>query len=101
MSLAMQRAGIVFLFFVGILITAFGFYAMYCFVTDVFPYRYANYGVSGIFFIVLGIVTVRFTYPIFTPPKQKNSESIRTCPYCGAIVKENATSCEKCKQQLD
>jgi hypothetical protein len=67
MSLATQRAGIVFLFFVGILITAFEFNAMYCFVTDVLKENRIN----------------------------------KDLPYCGAIVKENATTCEKCKQQLD
>jgi hypothetical protein len=101
MSLAWQRAGIVILFFIGILIIAFGFYEMYRFVIGVFPYRYADSGVYGIFSIVLGFAIVRFTYPIFIPIKKNNLESIRTCPYCGATVKENATECEKCKQQLD
>jgi len=38
--------------------------------------------------------------PAFIPIKQQIAIP-KSCPYCGAIIKIDATVCEKCKQQLD
>ena len=62
---------------------------------------YGNYFVAGLFFLAFGGVILRITVPAFIPLKKNNLSSIRTCPYCGSIVDEDALFCEKCKQQLD
>lgn len=62
---------------------------------------YGNYFVAGRFFIAFGRVILRITVPAFIPLEKNNLSNSRTCPYCGAIVTEDALFCEKCNQKLD
>jgi hypothetical protein len=62
---------------------------------------YGNYFVAGIICFVFAIAILKITVPAFIPLKKKNLRNVRTCPYCGAIVDEDASFCKKCNQQLD
>ena len=62
---------------------------------------YGNYFVAGLVCFFCAFVLLRLTIPAFIPLKKNNFASTRTCPYCGAILDDDATNCEKCKQQLD
>ena len=62
---------------------------------------YGNYFVAGILCLVFAVAILRITVPAFIPLKKNNFVTIRTCPYCGAIVDDADLSCKKCKQQLD
>jgi uncharacterized membrane protein HdeD (DUF308 family) len=62
---------------------------------------YGNYFVAGLISIAFGIAVLRITFPAFIPIKQQTSTSIRICPYCGALVSEDANFCEKCNRQLE
>jgi hypothetical protein len=57
--------------------------------------------IGGLVFFFFAFVIFRLTIPAFIPLKKNNLPSIKTCPYCGAIVDENASLCKKCNQQLD
>jgi hypothetical protein len=50
-------------------------------------------------FLALGSYVLWQSIPAFIPIKKQKSDSI-ICPYCGAILKEDASVCEKCKQQI-
>jgi hypothetical protein len=56
---------------------------------------------AGILCFVFAIAVLRIAVPAFIPLKKNNLPLVRTCPYCGAIVNEDAIACEKCKQQFD
>ncbi len=56
---------------------------------------------SGCGCIFIGIGALKMSVPAFIPIKQQNTLPVRSCPYCGAVVEENATYCDKCHKQLD
>jgi ribosomal protein L40E len=62
---------------------------------------YGNYFVAGLVCIAFGAAVLRITFPAFIPIEQQTSTAIRICPYCGAIVSEEASFCQKCNRQLD
>jgi hypothetical protein len=62
---------------------------------------YGNYFFAGILCFVFAIAVLKITVPAFIPLKKNNLPIVRTCPYCGAIVDEDATFCQKCTQQLN
>jgi hypothetical protein len=74
---------------VGIVIELFGIAVLY---------SYNSLG--GIICIVIGLMFLAKSIPVFIPTKQKNSISV-ICPYCGAINSKDSKVCEKCKLQLD
>ncbi len=90
---------------IGFSLIAIGAYAIYLFfaVTPVMTHAedefYGNYGIIGIFLIGSGLLFLSQCYPILIPLK-KNSQNDGTCPYCGAIIEENAAVCSKCNRPL-
>ncbi len=103
-----MRTGFVIGFAVGVVFVALGIYSIYYFLTvkqfmehaagDI----YGNYAVAGLILIFFGSILIRLFYPIFIPLKANRfASSVRTCPFCGAIAKEDAKVCEKCKRQLE
>ncbi len=58
-----------------------------------------SYFLYGVGLVVVGLVFLAKSVPMFIPLKQQKSETM-VCPNCGAILAEDATVCEKCKQQL-
>jgi hypothetical protein len=66
------------------------------------PYSiFVGLAAFGVVSLAAGVMVIYYTYTIFIPLKENNFKSTRACPYCGAILKEVADVCEKCKQQLD
>ena len=66
------------------------------------PYGiFAGWATLGVVSLAAGAIAVFYTYQIFIPLKNSTSTLARDCPNCGAIVNEDASVCEKCKQQLD
>jgi hypothetical protein len=66
------------------------------------PYGiFAGWATLGVVSLVAGAFVIHYTYRIFIPLKDNLFTSVRACPYCGAILKEDTTVCEKCKRQLD
>jgi len=67
-----------------------------------------NYFINNVMFniylmvstVIVGILFLVKSVPVFIPLRQIKSDS-KVCPNCGAIVAEDATVCEKCKQQID
>jgi uncharacterized membrane protein len=57
-----------------------------------------NYFLSGIGVVIVGVMFLVKSVPVFIPFKQQIGS--KGCPCCGAILKEDATVCEKCKQQI-
>jgi hypothetical protein len=57
-----------------------------------------NYLLEGIGVVIAGIMFLAMSVPVFIPLKQQTDSMI--CTKCGAILKEEATVCEKCKQQI-
>ena len=49
---------------------------------------------------IFGAAVIRSCTPIFIPLRYP-FRRVEICPRCGAIVKDDATHCEKCKQPLD
>ena len=97
MSVTRLRVGIVISFIIAVLLVGLGVYSIYYFFTV--AHGHSNYLFGGLGITVFGCVLIRITYPIFVPLK-KGFASVRSCPHCGAILKEEATVCEKCKQQI-
>ena len=60
-----------------------------------------GYLLAGIGCIFVGSMFLAKSIPAFIPIKQQTSVAGSCCPHCGAIIKEDATFCEKCNQQLD
>ena len=91
---------------IGVLFVALGICSMVYFFT-VKPVMghstsiYGNYFFAGLICFFFAFVVLRITIPAFIPLKKNYLPSTRTCPYCGAIIDEDALSCKKCKQQLD
>lgn len=110
MSLSRIRVGYAIGFAIGIFFIALGIYSLYYFlavkqVMGNSTSPYGNYGVAGLFCIFFGAIIARMLYPVFItfifPIKKNDFNPARVCPFCGAIAEENATICEKCKQQID
>jgi ribosomal protein L40E len=98
LTLTRLRLGYIIGFIIAVLLVGLGVYSVYYFFT--FAHERSNYLFGGLGIPVFGYVLIRATYPIFVPLK-KELASIASCPYCGAVLKEDATVCEKCKQQID
>lgn len=58
-----------------------------------------NYFISGIGLVVVGLMFLVKSVPVFIPLKQQKFDS-QVCSNCGAILREDQTVCEKCKQQI-
>lgn len=106
MSLKRIKAGYAIGVGIGVLFVALGICSIVYFFTvkHIMGHStsiYGNYFVAGLFCFFFAFVILRLTIPAFIPLKKNNFVTIRTCPYCGAIVDEDAVVCEKCKQQLD
>ena len=91
---------------IGVLFVALGICSMVYFFTvkNVMGHStsiYGNYFFAGLVCFFFAIAVLRLTIPAFIPLKKNYLSSTRTCPYCGAIIDEDALSCKKCKQQLD
>jgi hypothetical protein len=106
LSLKRMKAGYAIGVGIGVLFVALGIFSIVYFFT-VKPVMgqstsiYGNYFVAGIVCFFFAFAVLRLTIPAFIPLKKNNFVSIRTCPYCGAIIDEDDLSCKKCKQQLD
>ncbi len=83
---------------IGVLFVALGASAFFYFfgIIGNSPYEGGTM-LGGLFWIFLGIAILRLTIPAFIPLKTKTLPNLRTCPYCGAIVVEDASICKKCK----
>jgi hypothetical protein len=98
------RAGFFIGCIIGFVFLALGAYSIYYFlaVKQVMEHSsnslFANYGVDGVFLIILGLSILSKFYPILIPLKKIQTQ--RTCPFCGAIVEEDEVFCKKCNQQL-
>lgn len=106
MSLRRMKAGYAIGVGIGVLFVVLGISSIVYFFTvkQVMGHStsiYGNYFVAGLFCFAFAIAVLRLTIPAFIPLKKKNLPTVRTCPYCGAIITEEALFCEKCKQQLD
>jgi hypothetical protein len=88
---------------IGILFVLLGVYALFHFFTvkHVIELSFAETSLGALFWIFLGIVVLRLTIPAFIPLKKNNLPGTRACPYCGAIVDEDANLCKKCNDPLD
>jgi hypothetical protein len=98
LSLTRLRLGFVIVFVIAVLLVGLGVYSIYYFFTT--AHGRSTYLFGGLGVTVFGCLLIRVTYPIFVPLK-KGFASVGSCPYCGAILKEDDTVCEKCKQQID
>jgi hypothetical protein len=59
------------------------------------------YLLGGVVCIFVGSMFIAKSIPVFIPIKQQPCVAMHCCPYCGAIVDEDAVVCQKGKQQLD
>jgi len=59
------------------------------------------YLLGGVVCIFVGLIFLAKSIPAFIPIKQQTCVAMHCCPYCGAIVDEDAVVCKKCKQRLD
>ncbi len=65
------------------------------------PYDlFSGWAIAGVLCLVTGFILVFKTYPIIIPPKETIFTPAKVCPQCGAIVAEDATVCEKCRQEV-
>ena len=81
---------------VGIILEAVGFVSIVSYFTNNIRFDYL---LDGLGVVIVGILFLIKSVPVFIPLKQQKSIS-KVCPNCGAILKEDATVCEKCKQQI-
>ncbi len=56
--------------------------------------------IPSIVSFIFGAGVIKHCVPMFIPLRYPFGR-LETCPRCGAIVKDDSTYCEKCKQQLD
>jgi hypothetical protein len=96
-SVARFRVGFVITFVIAIIFVGLGVYSVYYFFT--IENVRSTYFFGGLGIAAFGCLLIRATYPIFFPLK-KGSTSVGSCTYCGAILREDATVCEKCKQLI-
>ena len=96
------KAEYIIVFCIGIVFLAIGVYgAYYLFdvalpsgkITNTLPL--AIVGCS-----VFGVLMILKSYSIFIPIKKNSYSQAVVCPFCGALVAEDAEVCAKCKQQL-
>jgi hypothetical protein len=65
------------------------------------PYGiFAGWATFGVVSLAAGAMVIHYTYQIFIPLKKNNFTYAKACPHCAAIIAENATICEKCKQSI-
>ena len=105
MSLRRLKAGYAIGVGIGILFLALGIYSIVYFLTvkQTMGHStsiYGNYFVAGLACFFFAIAVLRVTVPAFIPLKKNYLFSTRTCPYCGAIIEEDALDCKKCKKKL-
>jgi hypothetical protein len=96
------KAEYIIVFIVGILILALGISLLYRVVTEELPSGYVSelpYAAVG--FTGLGLIIMIMSFPIFIPLKKNPFRRSVACPFCGALVEEDAEVCEKCKHQLN
>jgi len=60
----------------------------------------STYFLSGIGLIVVGMMFLWKSIPAFIPVKEQIG-ILKSCPRCGALLREEVPICEKCEQQLD
>jgi ribosomal protein L40E len=81
---------------VGVVLEVVGFaYLTNCFVNN----ANINYLIGGLGLLVVGLMFLAKSVPVFIPIKQKKSNS-SICPNCGAILREDSAVCEKCEQPI-
>lgn len=91
---------------VGIFFIVLGIYSIVYYFTAVYnvPDSHSvfgvKYAVAGGVCILIGISAFRISVPAFIPIKQSSLPSVRTCPYCGAVIETDVTYCKKCKRKL-
>jgi hypothetical protein len=85
------------IFIVGILILALGASMLYQFITRGLSFEYI---IPAVGIAIIGLILMITSSPIFIPLKKKPSQQSVACPYCGALVEEDAEVCVKCKHQL-
>lgn len=98
MSVARFRVGAAITFVIAVIFVGLGVYSVYYFFT--IKNVRSTYLFGGLGIVAFGCVLIRAIYPIFVPLK-KGVVSVGSCPYCGAIIEEDAIICEKCKQQIE
>ncbi len=72
----------------GIILEAAGFVSLVNYFANDVVY---NYLLGGIGVIVVGIMFLAKSVPVFIPIKQQQSVS-KVCPNCAALIEENANS---------
>ena len=90
----------VFFIFLGIYSIVYYFTAVYN-VPDSHSVFGVRYLVAGGACIAIGIGALRLSIPAFIPIKQQHTLTAISCPYCGAVVEENAPHCDKCHRKID
>jgi hypothetical protein len=84
---------------IGVFFVALGTYSLLCYFT-IGPTGHSDTLIPSIVSFVFGAGVIKICVPVFIPLRYHFGR-LETCPRCGAIVKDDATYCEKCKQQLD
>jgi hypothetical protein len=89
-------------FALGFLFLILGVYGMYYLLAVELPSgRFSRLPFAAIAAIILGALLIWRTYPIFFALPKSSVSQAKVCPFCGALVDEDAEVCEKCKRQLD
>jgi ribosomal protein L40E len=89
-------------FALGIIFFILGIYGVYYLLAVELPSGYfSKLPFAAIGAIILGLLMIRQTYPIFFPLPKSSAFHSKVCPSCGALVNEDTEVCEKCKRQLD
>ena len=99
----LKKRDFIILFAVGVFTVILGIWFIFSLVFQIIGASqpvYGRSGVAGAVFIFAGLALISQSYQIFIPIKKPMSET-SVCPYCGAVLAEDSTYCEKCKNKLD
>jgi|AGTN01.1.fsa_nt_gi hypothetical protein len=95
------KAEFIGLFAIGILFMLLGIYGIYyLFAVEVPSGRFSSLPFAAVGCVILGLIAIRQTYPIFIPERNRLARS-RVCPFCGALVDTDDEVCEKCGRPLE
>jgi hypothetical protein len=87
-------------FLVGIILgLVFALIGIFLLATSLITHNF-RYCFGGVIGLGVGGTILWKSVPAFIPIKQQIATE-QSCPYCGAIVKEDTTVCEKCKASVD
>jgi hypothetical protein len=96
------RAEVIIIFAVGILFLVLGVYGVYYLFTVELPSgHFSKLPFAAVGCLFFGLLIIKLTYKIFIPLKETKPVGSVVCPFCGALVEEDAEVCEKCKHQID